>query len=374
MRRSIEVEYWVIDDEGRLTAPGTLVDASPGAEQEFVEPILEIKTTPCETFAELRTVLLDRIHAVLQRADDLGMGLVPIATSMTPEDIRERPGARTRIQNRVFGDSFPYVRHCAGTHMHFEQQTGATIDQLNTLIALDPALALVNSARHFRGRPLCVGARSRLYRRMAYRGFPHQGRLWAYVADRAEWDRRLRACYDAFCTRARDAGTDPSTLESCFDPRHPESAAWTPVKLRSTFGTVEWRSPDTALPSQILRLADTMGTILDRVPDTPVRIGDGPAHVNDREIALPAFDTVMGHVDAAIEAGLSSNALRSYLRRMGFAVNAYAPIADTSLPDTPISPAESRQLRLDYARRLREDVARARSPNEPVPPSSQASS
>jgi len=36
-----------------------------------------------------------------------------------------------------------------------------------TLIVLDPALALVNSARRYRGRPLATGARSKRYRWMA---------------------------------------------------------------------------------------------------------------------------------------------------------------------------------------------------------------
>ncbi|MFM9598074.1 hypothetical protein ACKI1O_53420, partial [Streptomyces scabiei] len=53
IRRSIEVEYWVVDDRGRLAEPGELVAASPGAEREFVRPLLEVKTTPCETTAEL---------------------------------------------------------------------------------------------------------------------------------------------------------------------------------------------------------------------------------------------------------------------------------------------------------------------------------
>ena len=206
IRRSIEVEYWVIDDEGRLTTPGPLVDAAPGAEREFVEPMLEIKTSPCDTMDELRDELLSRIRSVLDCADDVNKGLVPLATSLNRDAIRELPSDRTRIQNRVFGPSFQYVRHCAGTHIHFEQQPGHAIDQLNTLIALDPALALLNSARHFRGKPLVDGARSELYRRRAYDGCPHQGRLWSYVSDRQEWDRRLKDCYEDFCTRPARPG------------------------------------------------------------------------------------------------------------------------------------------------------------------------
>ena len=355
IRRSIEVEYWVIDEDGRLTTPGPLVDAAPGAEREFVEPMLEIKTSPCDTMDELRDELLTRIRSVLDCADDINKGLVPLATSLNRDAIRELPSDRTRIQNRVFGPSFQYVRHCAGTHIHFEQQPGHAIDQLNTLIALDPALALLNSARHFRGKPLVDGARSELYRRRAYDGCPLQGRLWSYVSDRQEWDRRLKDCYEDFCTRALESDVDRECLESCFDPALPECAAWTPVKLRETFGTVEWRAPDTTLPSEVLRLADTMVSLMDRVRNTTVRIGEGPGGINDAEMILPSFDTVATHVDLAIRDGLTSDRVCSYLKRMGFDVNAYTPVVSTISTDS-ISKPETRRLRLEYAERLRADV------------------
>ncbi len=356
IRRSIEVEYWVVDADGRLTTPDALVDAAPGVEREFVAPMLEIKTSPCETSAELREELLGRIRAVLRRADQLNKGLVPLATSLNSDPIRELPSNRTRIQNKVFGENFRYVRHCAGTHIHFEQQSGCVIDQLNALIALDPALALLNSARHFNGRDLTVGARSKLYRRMAYKGFPHQGRLWPYVADRTEWSRRLDECYEAFRTQAVSADVKEEIFDDCFPPDLPESAVWTPVKLRAQFGTVEWRSPDTALPSHVLQIADTMASIMHRLRTTEVRTGEDPGRIRNREVVFPSFDTVMDHVDAAIRNGLSSNKLRSYLRRMGFAPDTYAPISETLAPDAVDSPQKARHLRLKYADRLRQDA------------------
>ncbi len=351
VRRSIEVEYWVIDDEGRLVEPGELVEATPGAEREFVEPMLEVKTTPCESTAELRAELFERLAAVLQRADKLDKGLVPLSTPLNHDEIRELPSERTRIQNEVVGEDFQYVRHCAGTHIHFEQQPGCTIEQLNTLIALDPAFGLVNSARHFRGEQLAVGARSELYRRLAYDGLEGQGQLWPYVTDRNEWDQRLEARYDAFYERAVDAGIDPETIESCFDP---ESAVWTPVQLRAEFGTVEWRSPDTTLPSQIIRLAETMGEIIEQLRDTDVSVGD-QARRTDDEIVLPSFETVTDYVSAAIGEGLDSTPLRSYLDRMGFDVEAYEPLAADIAADE-ISPYEARKLRVAYANDLYNDV------------------
>ncbi|ATW89701.1 glutamate-cysteine ligase [Halohasta litchfieldiae] len=352
VRRSIEVEYWVIDEAGRLVEPDGLIEASPGAEREFVEPMIEIKTTPCESTAELRRELCGRIRTVLQRAAELDKGLVPLSTPITHEAIQELPSERTRIQNEVIGEDFEYVRHCAGTHIHFEQQPGHAVDQLNTLIALDPALALVNSGRHFRGETLAMGARSELYRRLAYDGLAHQGELWPYVADCAEWTDRLEARYDEFLQTALAAGVDRTAVESCFDP---ESAVWTPVQLREEFGTVEWRSPDTAYPSEILRLSDQMATIIDGIGKTELRIGGENGSITDKEIVLPTFDAVSEYVDAAIEEGLASESVRSYLTRMGFDVEAYEPIAH-EVQDGYITQHEARQLRVEYADRLRVDI------------------
>jgi gamma-glutamyl:cysteine ligase YbdK (ATP-grasp superfamily) len=353
LRRSIEVEYWVIDEEGRLTRPGALIDI-PGAEREFVEPMLEIKTTPCETSAELRAELLNRIRAALRRADDLGKNLVPLATPLHHEEIREIPCDRTRIQNTVVGEPFQYVRHCAGTHIHVEQQPGRAVDQLNTLIALDPALALVNSARHFRGEEMAVGARSQCYRRLAYDRLPHQGELWPYVESREEWDRRLQARYDEFRERALAAGIDETTFECCFDP---ESAVWTPVQLREAFGTVEWRSPDTTLPSRTLQLADAIASITERLRGCTVEIGGVTGRVDGDKIVLPEFEAVTDYVDTAIREGLTES-LAAYLGRMGFDPDAYEPVSAT-MPRGSIDRATARELRIEYAERLRADVAEA---------------
>ncbi len=355
LRRSIEVEYWVVDSDGYLVEPGELVDASPGVEREFVEPLLEIKTTPCETTAELRTELFDRVGAVLRRADELDKGLVPLATPIGQAEIRERSSERTWIQNRVIGDDFEYVRHCAGTHIHLEQQPGAERAQLNTLIALDPALALVNSSPYFSGEYVAAGARSKLYRRLAYDGLAHQGRLWRYVDDTDEWDRRLERRYEEFVTAALDAGVDRATIVSSFDP---ESAVWTPVQLRETFTTVEWRSPDTALPSQVVQLADQLATIVDRVTDSEIRIEGKTGHVTADTVVLPEFDAVLDYVDAAITDGLSSAPVRSYLERMGFDTEAYEPVSHEISDRTAVSPAAARELRLEHAARLEQDVHR----------------
>ena len=358
IRRSIEVEYWVIDDEGRLIEPGGLVDAAPGVEREFVEPVLEIKTTPCETAEQLRRELLGRIEAVLERADALDSGLVPLATPLNHGEIADLPSDRTRIQDEIIGADFEYVRHCAGTHIHVEQQPGRAIDQLNTLIALDPALALVNSSPYYRGEPLADGARSQLYRWMAYEGLANQGRLWPYIQSTEQWDRRLERRYEEFVTAALDAGFDRSTIEANFCP---ESSVWTPVQLREEFDTVEWRSPDTALPGQTLQLAERIVGVIERLQHADLQIGGGSPGVSEETIRLPEFDRVCELVEAAIADGLTSPAVESYLDSMGFDTDAYQPLSGQLDHQQELSIDDARRLRLEYADRLDEDV-RQRSP------------
>ncbi len=357
IRHSVEVEYWVIDDEGELTDPGDLVDASAGVEREFVAPLLEIKTTPCETTEELRGELFERIDRVLRRADDRGLGLVPLATPLDADSIRDLPSERTRIQDRVVGDRFEYVRHCAGTHVHVEQQPGLEVEQLNLLTALDPAIALVNSSPYFEGERLAAGARSLLYRRMAYSALPHQGELWRYSEDTETWARRLERRYQEFKTAAVVAGIDPETVDSTFDP---EGAVWTPVKFREPFSTVEWRSPDTALPSQVIRLASDIVGVVERLREAEVKIEGDAGHLREDEIVIPRFDALEERVDAAIRDGLSSDTVRMYLDRMGFDVGAYDPITHDIGDNEALSTTDVRELRLDYAARLETDLEEAR--------------
>lgn len=353
MLRSIEVEYWVINEDGELSQPGSLVEATEGAEREFVKPLIEVKTTPCETTKELRDELYARTRRVLEEADEVGKMLVPLATPINCGEVREIPCERTRIQNVVVGESFRYVRYCAGTHVHVEQNPGHVADQLNAFIALDPALALVSSSPYFDGERLAASARSELYRWMAYDGVPHQGRLWPYVDDTDEWQRRLERRYEEFTRAAAEEGIDRRTVEANFDP---ESSVWTPVQIRDEFGTVEWRSPDTALPSQAVRLADRLSKVSERVVESDLRIEGEKGRVTDEEVVLPEFDAVLGYLKDAVREGLASGSVRSYLRRMGFDVDRYGPVTEEIGEHGAVTRDEARRLRLEYADCLERDV------------------
>ena len=353
LRRGIEVEYWVVDKDGRLVDPGPLADGSDGIDREFVEPILEIKTSPCASTSQSQEELYDRIEGVLDRAEDAGRRLVPLATPICQEEIRDLPNDRTRIQNRIIGDNFEYIRHCAGTHIHIQQFPRREIDQFNTLTALDPALALVNSSPYFAGKQLVSGARSELYRSMAYVDMPNQGNLWPYCTSLDDWERRLERGYTAFETAAKAVGISQERFEASFDA---ETSLWTPVQIRRPFDTVEWRSPDAAFPSQIIKLADDVTSILEHLENTEVRIEGTEGRITADTIVLPEFDALEEYVQAAIRDGLREPQVRKYLERMGFDVNSYQPISHEIEGKDEISTEEARQLRLEYADRLEADV------------------
>jgi len=351
MQKSIEVEYWVVDERGALTTPGALTDYSEYVEPEFVEPLFELKTPPRETMAALRRTFVTELAGVLDRAEDLGKRLVPLGTPVASDGIERRDSERARIQAAVIGPAFDYANHCAGTHIHFEQRN--VVDQLNALTALDPALALVTSSPYFGGEWVASSARAYLYRKQCYERFPGHGQLWEYVHTVPEWEQRLERCFEEFETAAVEAGVAPDAVDEHFSP---DDAVWAPVRLRDEMPTVEWRAPDATLPSQILGLTATVDDLLERVHHANVTVEGTRGSVTADRITLPEFDVVDDHVGRAIHDGLDSKPLRRYLRRMGFDVTGADPLSDTFDTRGSVGPAEARELRLQYADRLRRDV------------------
>ncbi|WP_207586350.1 glutamate-cysteine ligase family protein [Halomontanus rarus] len=388
MKTSLEVEYWVVTEDGDLTAPGSLLDSSEQIDAEFVEPMLEIKTTPCETHAELRDELYQHVGHAVDAAREQGKRLVPLGTPLdaTPRDIpyRESKTESTELQREIIGPAFDNARFCAGTHVHFEQSN--VVDQLNALTAIDPAFALVNTAAHHRGTELTACTRPFLYRSCCYEHFPEQGQLWSYVDSVDEWEERLESAFEAFREAARARGVDPAAVEEAYDPY---DAVWTPIRLRDSFPTVEWRSPDTALPGQVLELAQQVRSVVERADEYGVNIAasdGGTERVSGRKnetetetatataveltsdrnsrrrgrgpITLPSFETVEQTVQTAIHEGCSDPAVEGYLRKLGFDPTRFDSPADRHR-DGPLSRRRARRLRLRAADRLEADVRRA---------------
>jgi hypothetical protein len=131
------------------------------------------------------------------------------------------------------------------------------------------------------------------------------------------------------------------------------------VKLRAPFSTVEWRSPDAALPSQVVQLADDVVGTVERAVHSPVTIEGERGEVTPEAVVLPAFDAVQEYVRAAIQDGLGATPVRNYLDRMGFDGGAYEPLTQAVDCGAELTPQAARRIRLEQADRLEKDVRRA---------------
>lgn len=349
MKVGVELEYWVVDETGQLTSAGELLDAHACVTHEFVDSLLEIQVPPVETTEDLRREIHCILTSVLDAANQQGKHLVPLGTPLTAHGLPIIT-ERGHLLERLYGDELRYAKHCAGTHVHFDK--GRVTEQLNLLTALDPALALVNSSPYYDGERVASSARASVYRLGAHSRFSRYRDLWVYVDDVAEWNARIKTEYKVLRAIAHETGIDEEAFAEYF---HPENAVLTPVRLREQSPTVEWRAPDTALPSQLVQLVGDVAALLSQVEDKDLAIGDSGIWTD--RIGIPAFARLQKLSASAIVDGLNSQEVRTYLTTMGFDLSQYQPLSEQIQTDETISIQEARKLRLEYADRLESDVA-----------------
>ncbi|SDX90998.1 glutamate-cysteine ligase family protein [Halopenitus persicus] len=361
MRIGIELECWVVDGDGALTSASGIASACPGVDSEFVDPLLEVTTRPHDSAEAAIRELRSRLETTVETAHDRGKRLVPLGTPLGEGPIPTSRDDRTAIQRAVLGDRLDHAAHCAGTHVHFEQVDA--VDQLRVLTALDPAFALVATSPYYRGRHAKPCARPHVYRRLCYADYPDHGRLWRYPRSAAEWRDRIDDRCETFRTAAVDAGIDPDRFDAAFTPA---TAVWSPVRLRDDLGTVEWRAPDAAPPSDLGRLIRETAAIVAAAVERGTRIESAPGTA-DGPVRVPPFATLQRHVETALDRGLESRSLRRYLDRMGYDVDAYRPVGSRIDGRTRLDPGTVRRLRRRYADRLERDLDRRAPAGQPVP-------
>lgn len=348
MKVGVESEYWVVDETGMLCDGRELLDAHEHVEPEFVASLIEIKTPPVANESALRHALQSTLRAVLAAADACGKRLVPLGTPLadSPSPIVSDRG---RLLKQIYGEGIKPATQCAGTHIHFD--AGNVPRQVNLLTALDPALALVSSSPYYAGERLMHSSRPYTYRSLCGEEFVQFRDLWEYTTTAAAWNDRLATKYEAFRTLALNRGISDNEFRSHFQP---ENTMPTPVRVRQQFPTIEWRAPDTALPSQIVKLTSDISRLVGQTASKPVEIdepGIGPEHIR-----IPAFDDLTRLTAAAIEHGLDSSAVWKYLEAMSIDPRDYHPISTGIGHQPSVSVAEARRIRLEYADRLERDV------------------
>lgn len=349
MNTGIELQFWVVDENGQLADGRALADAHDRIEPEFVEPLVEVQTEPREDEHALRADLQETLGAALAAADDAGRRLVPLGTPLTGAS----PPATTdrgRLFETIWGDGARCAKNCASTHVHFEKDRVRR--QLNVLTALDPALALVSSSPYYLGERGPASSRADAYRTDCGEAFERYVELWEYVDSVDQWEARVDSAYETFHGTATDRDVPP---ERVFEHFSPEDTVLNPVRLRHEHPTVEWRAPDVALPSQVVSLAADVKRLVASTREKAVRVG-GDVGVHPDRIVLPEFDRLRALSRTAIEDGLAADAVTEYLAAFGVDATEYRPIARRLDGPESLAESEARRIRLEYARRLEADV------------------
>lgn len=348
MKVGIECEYWVVDESGALRDGRELVTAHECVEPEFVAAMIEIKTPPVASERELRETLQSTLRTVLAAADAAGLRLVPLGTPLA-RGSSPIVSDRGRLLERIYGDGLTPATQCAGTHVHFD--AGNVARQVNLLTALDPALALVSSSPYYVGEGGLSASRPHAYRTLCGPEFVRFRDLWEYTSDAGAWNERLDAAYESFRAIALDRGVTAREFATHF---RSDDVIASPIRVRRDFPTVEWRTPDTALPSQIATLTGDVARLVAQTGTKAVEIGE--PGVDPHRIRVPPFTELARLTAAAMGEGLASRAVWSYLERLSIDPRNYRPIAAEIGSRARISKPDARRLRLEYADRLEADV------------------
>jgi hypothetical protein len=317
IKTGLELELWVIDSAGRLCDGQNIADASSQIQPEFIDPLIEVQTEPHGDESGLRHELQSTLRTAIRVAEADGKHLVPLGTPLT-ESNASANCERGRLFKTLYGDDVTSAKNCAGTHVHFEKRD--VKDQLNVLTALDPALALVSSSPYYLGTRREDCARAQAYRKKYGPEFQQYCDLWGYADSVTQWNARVERMYDLFREQARRRGISPETVDRCFTP---EDTVLNPVRLRECQPTVEWRAPDSALPSQVIRIATDVGSLVSQLDEKPVEFGTRGLRRDC--IGLPTVSELRELSQQAIDTGLQSTEVRTYLRQLGFDSSQYQP-------------------------------------------------
>lgn len=339
MKAGLELEFWVIDEEGKLDYAKPVAERVYFASQEFSQSMIEIQTEPHEDVDELLKEAISKVEILAELAKKDGKRIVPLGTPLNSGKVEVYESERFQIEQQVIGPEVKHAGRTAGLHIHFEKEDA--LRQLNTLTALDPLSALTNSSPRYQGKKIADGCRNEVYRHKACGAFPEQRELWAYMDSITEWREKREELFERFEQEAGKKGIEPERFERFFQP---ENAVWTPVKLREDYPTVEWRSPDTTLLTEVIKLVKAVKPIVQK----------------KKRSELPDFEEVKSTSDKAIDKGLESREVREYIKEIGADPSDFSPLSqELELPEK-VSREKAREIRLDVAERLTEDLEEAK--------------
>jgi len=269
---TLTTEYWVINETGRLADPSRVADL-PGAAGTDSPHSLAVETPACESCAELRRALWDRLRSTVTAAHDRGCRLLTLGV---------RPDLLADDSPSPAGQPPPSAT--AGTRVVFEPEAAASTDCYNTLLALDPAFTCVNTTSRVDGGQRYACGRPSL---------SHSGATGRY----------------------RTAGDHDTPTQASTD-RQP--VAWLDGGSR-----IEWRSLDATTPTLLVDLIADITTILQEASTRRLSIESFGNGFDADRVVLPAPEWRAIYTSEAIRHGLSSILVRAYLERFGIETGWY---------------------------------------------------
>ena len=285
---TLRTDYWVIDERGRLPDPD-LVAGLPGAEGTDSPYSVAVETPSCEDCGELRRALTTRLRSTVAAAHERGCRL--LALGIRPDRLAEGLDSWT---------DQPPPAATAGTRVVFEPEPAAAADCYNTLLALDPAFALLNTACRADGDRRDACGRPSL----RHRGPPAPYRS-----------------ADTAAARLGPAGDD----------------GWQPVTWLDGGSTIEWRSLDATTPTLLVDLLADLTAILQEAARCRVTVASFGNGFHGDRLVLPDETWRAIYTEAAIREGVSSLLVRAYLERFGIETGWYRaasqPVCEGSVTD-----------------------------------------
>ncbi len=290
-RVGIEQEFFLVDGEGTPSdrADELLTRCREMAGEEGLNPegfvgevstsMVEIKTPPACTVADLAKAYLARLDLALRAGRELGVRLYPLSTYPLPVDPVLRSGSEYEFQARTVGHRrFLHAARCTGVHLHLELPEGtldpdavispdapaAALEELlnlyNLATALDPALvALTRACPFYEGKAPGLAVRTAYYRGSAllgceglYTHLPEVGDLRPYAKSVQELVERQLSGYKAWLAAMDRAGVERHLFFEAGG--NALKASWNPVRLNQ-LGTVELRTIDGNYPEVVLAVA-----------------------------------------------------------------------------------------------------------------------
>ena len=110
MTIGLEMEFWVIDESGRLCDGHDLTAVHEDAVPEFVELLVEVRTQPEDTVTNIAGYLQEVLSRLLTEAAETGRKLVPLGTPLTGNS-SGIPSERGKILERIYEDGFEVAKH-----------------------------------------------------------------------------------------------------------------------------------------------------------------------------------------------------------------------------------------------------------------------